>query len=60
MNIQPKALATRSSSRATNVNAKALLKSLRDYSAKMKNKNCGICGIINMKSITNHTNIGKL
>ncbi len=32
----------------------------RDYFAKMKNKNCGIYGIINMKSITNHTNIGKL
>ena len=29
MNIQPKALATWSSSRATNVNAKALLKSLQ-------------------------------
>lgn len=26
----------------------------------MKNKNCGIYGIINMKSITNHTNIGKI
>ena len=31
-----------------------------DYFAKMKNKNYGIYGIINMKSITNHTNIGKL
>ena len=26
----------------------------------MKNKNCGIYGIINMKSITNHINIGKI